>query len=520
MSGPSPSDSSVDSPPLRALGLSLIALALSAIPAAALAAGEEEKDESPFYAAYRIWAEGAGGVDLTPEAVTNERRPGLLHQRLRLHYNQSFGDFRGVAGADLLTGTLVGTAPDLSPTEAASGTRVAGGVVDRPENIFAPRQAYIEWQSDRSGRVKLGLQTSHWGLGISANDGVAEEDRLFNHRYGGDRVFRASYTAAPFAAIAYGAFAQNFHVGLGADFVFRDDEAALSRGDRAGRGLLALLYKGDQFELGHYMTYRGQRDANGDRLTSFQLDYFGNVAWVADSGWDFRIGAESVVELGATDRIVAEGSEAASIRGFGTAAEFEAGHIPSEFRFRLLGGYASGDSDRQDDTLRGFQFDPNYQVGLVLFDHYLPQVTAQGYRGAVDPARGAHSPEGAAEFVNDGGVHNAVYLNPMVLFGQREGLLTGLGVLWARAVEPVADPAATFANGGTPTGPAGATPATRNLGWEADVATRYRHQLDVGLTLEVKAEYGLLFPGDAFASDQGTPAPPNSLFRGSLAAIW
>jgi hypothetical protein len=268
------------------------------------------------------------------------------------------------------------------------------------------------------------------------------------------------------------------------------------------------------------MTYRDQRDADDDRLSVFQLDYFGDVAWVAESGWDFQVGAETVVELGATDRLAPEGGEDADIRGFGTAAEFEAGHLPSRFRFRLQTGYASGDADRRDETLHGFQFDPNYQVGLVLFDHYLPEVTARGYRGAADPARGARPPEGAAEFVNDGAVRNALYLNPMLLFGDREGLLTGLGVLWARSVAPVIDPAATFANGGSPTGPAGRSPASRNLGWEADVATRYRHQLDIGLTLEIKAEYGILFPGDAFATDGGTHAPPNSLFRGSLAAIW
>ena len=113
-----------------------------------------------------------------------------------------------------------------------------------------------------------------------------------------------------------------------------------------------------------------------------------------------------------------------------------------------------------------------------------------------------------------------MYLNPMLIFGRRDGLTTGVGMVWARAPTRLSDPYATFANGGTPTGPRGRTPAGHDLGWEIDVAARYRYRLFERLTVDVKAEYGIFFPGRAFDDAEGNGAPPASLLRASVGAGW
>jgi hypothetical protein len=207
------------------------------------------------------------------------------------------------------------------------------------------------------------------------------------------------------------------------------------------------------------------------------------------------------------------------ILALGAAAEAEVRWKPLDMTVRLKGGYASGDANPDDDTLYRFRFDPNYKVGLIMFDHYIPAVTRAAYSRAADPSRAGEPPKGLAGLVSDGAVENAVYLNPMLLFGNPDGLLTGVGILWAQSAVPLYDPFNSFANGGAPTGPRGAE-ASRDLGVEVDVAAQYRHKLISQLQIEGKAEYGILFPGEAFNDAVGNPASPQNLVRARIALLW
>ena len=175
-----------------------------------------------------------------------------------------------------------------------------------------------------------------------------------------------------------------------------------------------------------------------------------------------------------------------------------------------------------DETLYRFRFDPNYNVGLVMFDHYIPAATLESYRRITDPSNADVPPKGAEALVNDGGIENAYYLNPQLRFGDEEGdgLLTGFGILWAIAEQPVADPYSSFEAGGNPIGLLGAEPASRQIGWEADASMRYRITPVDELTLEAKGEYGIFFPGDAFADASGKKDGPQSLGRLRLAVYW
>ena len=480
----------------------------------------ENGDDSPIHLEYRIWGTTGDDGDVTRPEVPGRASHSLLHQRLRVFGAKGVGHFRGVAEFDFAAGTLAGRRALQVPEAAATGTSAAGNAFTTPENLLDPRKAYVQYQSDDVGQLKLGLQTSHWGLGILANDGATEDDRLFNHHYGGDRVFRVIFATAPFAK-TYSQFGRNFLVGLGGDYVYRDENASLRRGDSAGQGVLALLYRGSSTQVGHYVTYRSQRDGDGDELRAFVLDYYLEHLWDTRGSWNFRAGAEAAALFGRTNRTLSQvTNEPVDVRGFGAAGEFEAHYRPANVRLRLRTGYASGDRSDDDETISRFRFDPNYQVGLLMFDHYIPAVSAASYEKIHDPSRSAEAPKGASGFVNDGSVENALYLNPRLLFGRKDGLLTGVGFLFARAAQPVYDPFETFANGGTPTGVFGKMPAGRDLGWEVDVAARYRYTPVEPLTLEFKTEYGILFPGSAFETADGSSPSPENLLRASLAAIW
>ncbi|MFU8806902.1 MAG: hypothetical protein ACNA8W_24050, partial [Bradymonadaceae bacterium] len=207
-------------------------------------------------------------------------------------------------------------------------------------------------------------------------------------------------------------------------------------------------------------------------------------------------------------------------RAFGVATELEAWHRATNLGVKLLSGYASGDANHDDETLYRFRFDPNYKVGLVLFDHYLPALSRESYRRIGDPERVALAPRGAEGLVETGSVTNAYYLNPQFLFGDPDALLAGVGVVWARSAVPVADPYSTFENGGSPVGPRGAGPASHDLGWELDFGARYRTYVWKDLAMELKGEYGLFFPGAAFENDLGERDDPQSLVRIRFAVLW
>ena len=518
--------------PLPALALSLIV----GLPAPSLAAEADDEppsdstvafdderttDENPTLALdYRLW--GLAGPDhrSAGDVYPGGLPSGMVHQRLRLGLRGAIGPIRAVTEADLVTGRLSGQRPEPTPRGTSSGTSVDGDLSTR-QNILSPRAVYLAFQSRAIGRITAGLQTSDWGLGILAHDGASDPNALFNHYYGGDRSFRLMFATAPFAKSRRSTVRDDLIVAVGADYVYRDENAAMWRGDRARQAVAAVLYRGDRFRTGNYVTYRRQTDGDGDTLSALVTDYYLESLWSPSEAWRLRLGAEAALLLGETTRVESPATgESVDLRGMGTAWEFEAIYRPAQLRLQLKSGYASGDRNSSDATVQRFRFDPNYRVGLVLFDHYLPSVSRDAYARLIDPRRSAEPPKGAEQLVHDGSVTNAMYLNPMLIFGRREGLTTGLGLLWARAPTRLTDPYATFANGGTPTGPNGVTPASRDLGWEIDVAARYRHRLVERFALEFKAEYGVFFPGRAFADADGHSAPPATLLRASVGAGW
>ena len=146
-------------------------------------------------------------------------------------------------------------------------------------------------------------------------------------------------------------------------------------------------------------------------------------------------------------------------------------------------------------------------------------MTRRGYERVADPTRSGEAPKGLENLISDGAVENAIYVNPQILFGDEDGLLTGFGFLWAQSAVPASDPFNTFANGGTPRGVNGGE-GSRDLGFEVNVAAQYRHTFVEQLQVGGKVEYGILFPGAAFDDANGESASPQNLIRAQLALEW
>ncbi|MGM0558743.1 MAG: hypothetical protein ACQEVA_20320 [Myxococcota bacterium] len=486
---------------------------------------EEQTPGLDFELDYRIWGDAVTRPDFAPG--DGERL--ALYQTLRLKIADQLTDDLAIAfDIDVLTGRIAGDPFSTVPAGVDTGTRPRGRFYDWPNNITDVRELYAEYMTP-VGQLRAGLQSSDWGLGILANSGDYDNEQLFNQHYGGDRVFRAIFATAPLQATSDSEFAESFYVALGGDVVYRDENADFRQGDRAYQGVLAVLYdnEDEDTQAGTYVVYRNQRDRDEDFLRVFAFDLFGSSEWDFGEGDELTLGAaaEAALLLGRTNRALGVNTaEPLDVAALGAASELSARWNPADVSLHLLAGYASGDANSDDETLYRFRFDPNYKVGLVMFDHYLPQASLESYRRITDPANSQVPPKGAEQLISNGAVENAYYLNPQLRFGDPEsdedGLITGVGLLWAIAEQPVADPYSSFEQGGNPTGLLGADPASRQLGWEADASLLYRFSPVDDLTLEVKGEYGIFFPGAAFADASGKKDGPQSLARARLGVRW
>lgn len=464
---------------------------------------------------YRLWADG-----LLADEILENNGDQAFFQRLRANAKLNIGAFEAVFGGDVLTGRIAGDPYTQIPSNINAGAVPYGEVAADGENLLDPREIYGQWLSP-VGQLRVGLQTSEWGLGVLANSGSTENEQLFGQTFGGDRSFRALFATAPLRPFSDSYVAQNTYLALGGDVVYRDENASYDRGDRAYQAVLSLFFQDAQTTVGGYMAYRAQTDLAQDELDILALDVYAARTWYDDGArWKFRTAAEAAFLTGSTTRAFSPDATPMNVLGLGVAGEFEIMHKPSELGLNLLLGYASGDVDASDDTLYRFRFDPNYKVGLVLFDHYMPAISRESFRRATDPEKSGHPPKGVEQLIETGSVANAYYLNPQLQFGQDMGLLAGVGALFARSDVAVSDPYDTLVNGGTPRGPRGRVEAGNDLGWELNAALQYRHRLVSNLVLEARAEYGILFPGSAFDDADGNPDDSQSLLRARFAVRW
>ncbi len=488
------------------------------------------EDKSSFVnVKYQIWG-SSRDQESFDENDPLESREDVYH-RLNIDAGIKFGSLRLHLNTDLIPGQLVG--PDPAKTALAFNTNNAndeqrGKVFDELiPNIIDPYNAYVEYQSIFLAR--LGLQSSDFGMGLVANSGKQKPYELFNQSIGGDRALRLMLGFRPFALGPKATrVMKKISVVVGGDYVFVDDNASLIRGDQAIQGIASVFYQDqnpvnpdEKVFLGAYFAHRNQTDDNGEKLVVSAFDLSGRKAWLTKSkNWSIDLGFESALISGSTDRAYTQsGNAETNVLAFGTAVEMVGRHLPLQLGAKLKAGYASGDANTDDDTLFRFRFDPNYKAGLILYDHYLPAMTRQSYFRATDPTQSGEPPRGVHNLISDGAIENTIFLNPQLLFGNSEGLLAGVGMLWAKSAVPLADPFSSFKNGGTPIGINGGE-GSRDLGIEVDAAVQYKVKLVADLSLEAKIEYGILFPGKAFDDAQGNAAPAQNLVRGRLGLSW
>jgi hypothetical protein len=392
-----------------------------------------------------------------------------------------------------------------------------------------PRKANVSLLFPKAGRLTIGAQTFQWGLGLLANDGRQDVD--FGDPDTGNVVARVAFGTQPakHAAEASEA-ARGLSIFAAADFVLRDDNADVFRGDLAAAGLVGWRLQHPRAEAGMFGVARWQRDRldphdpRGVHATTlaFPVDaYLRALLTPVGKGSRLLLEAEGAFVAGRTTRPYGdETRDGSAVRTFGAVARLRYDHDAAHLTAKLEGGLASGDDDLRDGVSRSFSFHSDFQVGMMLFDQLLPLVTARSVDQASDPALVAQPSVGLRHTVNQGTVTNAGYLFPVLRWNPIGGLDLRAGWVAAWSAGRFLDVYQTGLHGGYATTPGGAQPGRRFLGHELDLSARYRIPLPKALTLDVGAEGALFLPGAAFDGLAGGPLPTQGLGRGRVTLAW
>jgi len=455
-------------------------------------------------AAYRLLAVGLGDMALD-EAGTVSGRGFSLEQRLRLEATLRRGNLRVSFSGDVLSGQVAGDTTELGSRFIQSPKDELNALGD-----VMLRRAMIAWRTPL-GELRVGQQVSHWGFGLLANSG--EQELPFGDQRLGDLVERVAFFTKPLPGL---------YAGAGADLVFRDSNAELLEGDVGVNVFAAVFFRLRQHFAGIYGAFRTQWDRDGERLEVGALDIHARTRGRLAFGLGWEAGVEGLLEAGRTSRIRAEPTlEGADLLASGVVARGALAHGPSMLKLTVELGFASGDNDLNDGTIRQIHFHPDYRVGLILFDQYLGSLSAWSADRLADAKHQGQAPHGVAHVPTDGRISNTLYIWPHLAFGPLWGLTLRAGVLWAFSAADVVDPYITNnLKGGYNHNYFGAASGSRDLGLEIQGGLHYRLEILKGLDLGAALQWAHLFPGEAFADSGG--AKPSDIDRvaGRLTLTW
>ncbi len=441
-----------------------------------------------------------GAIDDVPldrdGSTLGETLYGNVLARVGLSYNsmRSFGDGAFIVlaelEADLVTG-FVTAGTDL----AGEGLPGTGGL-----DTLEPRQANLTAVFGGAFALKLGLSTSHWGLGLVANDGAhgwTPGSAQFNDPRDGDRVWRA--------ALSYKSPGEDFvAVTVAGDLVYDDD--VMRDGDEAYQFVVGALGQWGGSQLGIYGVSRHQERTGGGSLDVFAVDVFGRHSIELNKGLTVVLETEWASVFGTTTFAPTPDAPESDVLQLG-------GVLRASLVAPKMGGvldifFASGDRNFDDGAQNAFKADPNFTQGLFLYRHVLAAQTGRAPVTAADPALVGQPSEDLDRFPTRGSVSNTLGIFPRFWVRPARGLEIYGGVLFALAPVSPADPLNSRIAGGTPRNALdGETSGDfGNYGTELNLGARYSMLL-WGSELTIGLEGGALFVGEALQDGSELEAP-------------
>ena len=404
-----------------------------------------------------------------------------------------------------------------------SGTLTGGGSL---EGEFVPDSSGYEdqtlrklWAAVSFGRyatVGVGFTTSHWGLGLIANDGAhgfTAGSAAFRDPRGGDRVLRGLLATGPYTPerlVVFGAF----DVVQGDDVLLPGDEAIQAVGGIKLGDLKPLMGEPTPYEAGLYGVWRQQRAADEQETEVGVIDLYGRYRHTFENTMVLDVAFEGAVIFGETD--------------LGPNAEFPE-HDVLQLAAKLevsfdagLGGanldilYASGDQNFDDDAQNAFKVDINAGLGLILFSQVIAAQTARSPITAADTDLLGVPSEDLERLPTRGNMTNTIAVYPRGWVRPVDGLEIYGGILIALSEVPYADAFNSRLAGGDPRNPRNGSPSAY-YGTEFDLGVRFRGLL-FGTEVTLGLEGGAFLPGGALQDAAGNS--PDALFGGRAIAEY
>lgn len=472
----------------------------------------------------QIRYENLSALKVTPPI--NDRTREFIDQRnyaltwLRLGGQLTFSDkAKIVIQADLLPRWILG--------DVAQGVSAAGDHA-RDEHIPAIvrlRYAYLDWTTP-IGLLRVGQVGNNWGMGILANNG--DRPLIFGDYRFGSIVERIAFATRP------GGRDSPFVIALAGDAVLQDATAKWSLGDRAYQAVLSMFYEKGQTQLGFFGVRRwhNTREEVADQGRGKLYVWVGDIAGkhtvkVAEDV--FAYGAFEVAHINGKTNAIRSTPEfnEQDVRSWGgsamigvvkrgqSAARDGAPDTYGQLVAQLEGGYASGDANPYDGVVKRFTFDPNHQIGLLIFPYVMHFQTARAATNAASENLIARPLPGSRLLVSNGGVFGATYINPVVVFRPVPTLDLKAGAVVAVSSSDVVDPYRTTVSAtGGDQNYNGGSPKNRDLGLELDGGFEWRYRIPGAITLQIGAQAGVFFPGRAFDDAKGNRARTQSIVQG------
>ena len=295
--------------------------------------------------------------------------------------------------------------------------------------------------------LKVGRMGNHWGMGLFANDGNGKLGKY------GDTVDRIMISTSRLDPVRL-----NFAFDTRAEgFINRDDDTHSF--------LLSGGYLSEVHQLGAYLRWTRQPS------NSFNVIH-------ADIYAETQLGPLSLqleaLLLWGEAQNTDIGVEELNILAGGGA--FDAKLAIDPFEVGLQIGVASGDSTPSDNTWHTLRFDRDHDVGMILFETAMPQMSVGEF------ADSENQNIDASQVLVGNAVSNAFYLKPQFHVSPRKDLRAGVSFVAAFPVVPEA--------------------------FGEDAPDFYGAEIDLDLTytlygnFELAGEFGIFIPGPVFGEER------------------
>lgn len=398
-----------------------LASCLALLPlAGSLVATPAEATEVEFEGAYRARVRLFDTLSLDRELDDSERLAMYAQHRLWLRPRFLLSDQVAlnvdVKGLDnvvwgnrsIVPGSVVpGSAPTFQYDVTAPISDPSSPESDGTEALtdFTLWRAWGEVHTP-AGKFRMGRIPLHWGSGVWMNDGLTRDPHFADNGDTADR-FEWEYLVI-----------DQFFIRAAVDV---NAERFVNEVDDTTSFNLAMAYQTETVTAGAYAQV--QHTVNGGEETGRFNLFSVDLTSAAELG-KLKLETENVLQLGSGD--LTEDLDQVNVAAFGSIVGAELNLQP--WGLRVEGGLATGDGELSDQNLRTFTFDPDYSVGLILFEHPLPTL-AEALGTAANQNRSYE------QALTGTAVSNALYLKPSIRREIVEGFDLSAAWLGARTAK-------------------------------------------------------------------------------------